>query len=174
MTIIAGRHIRVALGQQGTMDAFLILGILIGREIVLPHLRYIGVAACTEGRDGSLSGHPDVASRSRHRFLFGRGCRVAAVAIRACAAALGVDTLLPLGRHVRVFADQLAMTIETRVGACCLRVRYGRGNLQGRRGRSRRCRCLLRLVAALAHVVRAPSMVRGHPRCPANPFLVTR
>ena len=104
MAIVACGNIGVAFRQLCAMDAFFVLGVLISRQVVLPHLAYVCVAAGAQSRYVGLGRCTNIASFRRHGRIDSSGGRISAVTVGAGHAALGVDAAFPLSSHLSLLA----------------------------------------------------------------------
>jgi len=95
MTVEAGGNVEIPFGQAQTMDAFAVLAVLIGREIVLAHLLHISVTGSAQGRDILPGWCADVARLRRHGPIHARGAGIAAMTVGTGDATGGVDTAFP-------------------------------------------------------------------------------
>ena len=162
----AGGYIHVALGEFCAVDTRLVLGVLIGRDVVLAHQVHPRVTARAERRDILGLGCIDKARGLGHGLFFGLFRRVAAVAIHALDPAGRVDARRMLFHNVGALATLRSMALDARILVCC---RRGVWNAS----RNDHGSHYFGLVARFALVIRAPCVTRRHFGCPANPGLVT-
>ena len=73
VTVSTGGYIKITFCQAQSMDTFFIFGKLIGRQVVLAHPGYIGVATGAQGGYIGFGRRAYVASFRRHSLIHSIG-----------------------------------------------------------------------------------------------------
>jgi hypothetical protein len=100
VAIEASSYVIITLGQLDPMNAFLIFGILVGRQVVLTHQGYFGMTTGTQSGGIGLGRYANIAGLDRMSFLHCIGRGITAMAISTRYLTLGVDTPLRLNDDI--------------------------------------------------------------------------